>query len=129
MLAIFKDMVWKNLITYIDKINITSADGEEHVGRQKPVMECLLYPIYFFKQSNCQYFTNHCKVLYHIRTVEELAVNPLENKKSFDFRELKTKTLLNGFIRIVNYLSTFPPHLSGIAACLTDLQGINPICR
>ena len=122
MNEIFQDMIFKDLIIYIDDIIISSATYKKHVEALRRALQRLQDLQFWLKESKSQLFTLRLEILGHILTPEGLSADPQKIRKIFGFSEPQDKKQLQAFIGIVNYLSKFLPHLASIAACLTDLQ-------
>ena len=123
MNEIFRYMIFKNLIIYIDDIIISSATYKEHVEALRRVLQRLQNQQCWLKERKCQFLTKRLEILAHILIPEGLSADPQKVRKIFDFPEPQDKKQLQAFIGIVNYLSKLLPHLASVAACLTDLQG------
>ena len=123
MNEIFRDMIFKDWIIYIDDIIISSPNYKEHVEALRRVLQCLQDQHFWLKESQFQFFTKRLEILAHILTPEGLSADPQKVRKISDFPEPQDKKQLQAVIGIVNYLSKFLPHLASVAACLTDLQG------
>jgi len=59
MYEIFKDIVFKDLVIYIDDIIIFSDTYDEHVATLRKVLQRLLDEKFWLKASKCQFFTKH----------------------------------------------------------------------
>jgi len=73
---IFKDMVFKDLIIYIDDIIIFSDTYDEHVATLRKVPQRLLDEKFWLKASKCQFFTKRLDILGHILTPDGLYMDP-----------------------------------------------------
>ena len=123
MNEIFRGMIFKDRIIYIDDIIISSATYKEHVEALRRALQRLQDQQFWLKKSKCQFFNQRVDILGRILTTEGLSADLQKVRKIFDFPEPPDKKQLQAFIGIVNYLSKFLPHLASIAACLTELQG------
>ena len=123
MNEIFRDMIYKDLMIYIDDIIISSTNYKQHVEALRQVPQRLQDQQFWVKESKCQFFTKRLDILGHILTPERLSADPLKVQKMFDNPEPRDKRQLQAFIGIVHYLSKFLPNLANTAAILTDLQG------
>jgi len=68
MSEIFKDMVFKDLVIYIDNIIIFSDTYDEHVATLQKVLQRLFDEIFWLKATKCQFFTKPLDILGHILT-------------------------------------------------------------
>jgi len=86
MFEIFKDMVFKDLVIYIDDIIIFSDTYDEHVAALWKVLQRLLDEKFSLKASKCQFFTKRPDILVHILTPDGLHMDPKKRKKVLDFK-------------------------------------------
>ena len=119
----FRDMIYKDLIIYIDNIIFSSRNYKQHVEALRKVLQRLQDQRFWLKESKCQFFTIPLDILEHILRPAGLSADPLKLQEIFDFPEPRDKKQLQAFIGIVNYLSKLLPNLARAAAILTDLQG------
>ena len=126
---IFRDLIYKDLMIYIDDLIISRKNYKQHVDALRKVLQRLQDPQFWLKESKCQFFIKRLYILGHILTPEGLSADPLKVQTTFDFSEPGNKTQLQGFIAIVNYLSKFLPNLASTAAILTDRHGASRTCR
>jgi len=68
MHEIFKDMVFKDLVIYIDDIIIFSDTWDEHVTTLLKVLQRLLDEKFWLKASKYQFFTKRLDILGHLLT-------------------------------------------------------------
>ena len=123
MYEIFGDIIFQDLIIYIDDIIISSATYKAHVEALRRALQRLQDQQFWLQGSKCQFFTKRLEILGHILTPEGLSADPQKVRKIFDFPEPPDKKQLQAFNAIVNYSSKFLPHQATVAASLTDLQG------
>jgi len=86
MHEIFKDMVFEDLVIYIDDIIIFSDTYDEHVATLRKVLQRLLDEKLWLKASKCQFFTKCLDILGHILTPDGLHTDPKKPKKVLDFK-------------------------------------------
>jgi len=96
MYEIFKDMVFKNLVIYIDDIIIFSDTYHEHVATLRKVLPRLLEEKFWLKASKCQFFTKRLDILGHILTPDGLHMDPKKRKKVLDFKIASNRRELQG---------------------------------
>ena len=125
MYEIFKDMVFKDLVIYIDDIIIFSNTYEEHVATLRKVLQRLLDEKFWLKASKCQFFIKRLDILGHILTPEELHMDPKKRKKVLDFKVPSNRRKLRGILGVVILLSKFCPELASWSSTLSELQGEN----
>jgi len=125
MYEIFKDMVFKNLVIYIDDVIIFSDPYDEHVATLRNVLLRILDEKFWLKASKCQLFTKRLDILGHILTPNGLHIDPKKHKKVLDFKVPSNRWELRGILGIVIFLSKFCPELASWSSTLSELQGEN----
>jgi len=125
MYEIFKDMVFKDLVIYIDDIIIFSDTYDEHVATLRKVLQRLLDAKFWLKASKCKFFTKRLDILGHILTPDGLHMDPKKRKKVLDFKAPKNHWELRGIVGVVIFLSKFCPELASWSSTLSELQGVN----
>jgi len=112
MHEIFKDMVFKDLVIYIDDIIIFSDTYDEHVATLRKVLQRLLDEKFWLKASKCQFFTKRLDILGHILTPDGLHMDPKKRKKVLDFKVPSNRRELRGILGVIIFLSKFCPELA-----------------
>jgi len=121
MYEIFKDMVFKDLVIYIDDIIIFSDTYDEHVATLRKVLQRLLDEKFWLKASKCQFFTKRLDILGHILTPDGLHMDPKKFKKVLDFKVPSNRRELRGTLGVVIFLSKFCPELASWSSTLSEL--------
>ena len=75
MNEIFRDLIFKDLIIYIDDIIISSTTYMEHVEALRKVLQRLQDQQFWLKESKCQFFSKGLKSLAHILIPEGLSAD------------------------------------------------------
>jgi len=125
MYEIFKNMVFKDLVIYLDDIIIFSDSYDEHVASLRKVLQRLLDKKFWLKDSKCQFFTKCLDILGHILTLNGLHIDPKKRKKVLDFKVPRNRRELRGILSIVIFLSKFCLELASWSSTLSELQGEN----
>jgi len=125
MYEIFKDMVFKDLVIYIDDNIIFSDTYDEHIATLRKVLQRLLGEKFWLKASKCQFFTKRLDILGHILTPDGLHMDPKKRKKVLDFKVPSNHWELRGILGVVIFLSKFCPELASWSSTLSELQGEN----
>jgi len=112
MYEIFKDMVFKDLVIYINDIIIFSDTYDEHVATSRKVLQRLLDERFWLKASKCQFLTKRLDNLGHILTPDGLHMDPKKRKKVLDFKVSSNRRELQGILGIVIFVSKFCPELA-----------------
>lgn len=120
---IFWDMIYKDLIIYIDDIIISSKNYKQDVEALRKILQHLQDQQFWLKENKCQFITKGWEILGHILTTEGVSADALKIQKIFDYSEPGDKRQLQAFIGIVNYLSNFWPNVASTDTFLTDLYG------
>jgi len=123
MYEIFKNMVLKNLIIYIDDINIFSDTYNENVPTLRKFLQQLLEKKFWLEASKCQFFTKRLDILGHMLTPNGLHMDPKKRKKVLDFKVPSNHWELWGILRVVIFLSKFCLELAFWSSTLSELQG------
>jgi len=125
MCEVFKDMVFKDLVIYIDDIISFSDTYDEHVATLQKVLQRLLDEKFWLKASKCQFFTKCLDILGHIVTPDGLYMDPKKGKKVLDFKVPRNHRELRGILGVVIFLSKLCPELVSWSSTLSELQGEN----
>ena len=112
MYEIFKDMVFKDHVIYINDIIIFLDTYDEHVATLQKMLQRLLDGMFCLKASKCLFFTKCLDILWHILTPDELHMDPRNRKKVLDFKVPSKCWELRGILVVVIFLSKFCPELA-----------------
>ena len=63
MNEIFRDMIYKDWIIYIDAIIISSRNYKQHIEALRKVLLRLQEQQFWLEESKCQFFTNRLDLL------------------------------------------------------------------
>jgi len=122
MYEISKDMVFKDLIIYIDDIIVFSDTYDEHVATIRRVLQRLLDEKFWLKASKCQFFTKRLDILGYILTPDGLHMDPKNRKKVLDFKIPSNRRELRGILGVVIFISKVCPELASWSSTLSELQ-------
>jgi len=125
MYEIFKDMVFKDIIIYMDDIINFSDTYNEHGDTLRKVLQRLLDEKFWLKASKCQFFTKCLDILVYILTPDGLHMDPKKRKEVIDFKVPSNRRELRGILGVVIFLSKFCPELASWLSTLSELQGEN----
>jgi len=125
MYEIFNDMVFKDLVIYIDDIFIFSDTYDEHVATLQKFVQRLLAQKLWLKASKYQFFNKRLDIMERILTLDVLHLDPKKGKKVVDFKVPSNCQELRGILGIVILLSKFCPELAPWSSTLSELQGEN----
>ena len=85
MNEIFRPMILKDPIIYIDDIIIPRTTYKKHVETPRKVLQRLQDQQFCLKESKCQFFTKRLAILVHILTPEALLEDPQKVRKICNF--------------------------------------------
>jgi len=119
MYEIFKNMVFKDLVIYIDDIIIFSHTYDEHIATLRKVLQWLLDEKFWLKASKCQFFTKRLDILGYILTLDSLHVDSKNRKKVLDFKVPSNRRELRGILGVVIFLSKFCLELASWSSTLS----------
>jgi len=122
---IFKEMVFKDLVIYIDDIIIFSDTYDEHVATLRKVLQRLLDEKFWLMASKYQFFTKRLDILEHILTPDGLHMDPKKRKKVLAFKVPSNRRELLGILSVVIFLNKFCLELASRSSTLSELQGEN----
>jgi len=125
MYEIFQDMVFKDLVIYIDDIIIFSDTYAKHIATLRKVLQRLLDEKFWLKASKCKFFTKRLDILGQILTPDGLYIDPKKCKKVLDFNVPSNRQELWGIVGVVIFLSKFCLELASWSSTLSEVQGEN----
>jgi len=121
----FKDMVFKDLVIYINDIIIFSDTYDEHIATLWKVLQRLLDEKFWLKASKFQFLPKRLDILGHILTLHGLHMDPKKIKKVLDFKVPSNRRELRGILGVVIFISKFCSELASWSSTLSELQGEN----
>ena len=123
MQEILKAHLYKDLIVYLDDIIIASKTYDDHVRVLKEVLTTLEQEKFLLNKKKCHFFADRLEILGHVINQQGLHTDPNKISLIKNYPQPETRTQLQSFIGLVNYLSKFYPHMASDMTVLTDLQG------
>src|SRR5207253_8601128 len=120
---LMSDLLGRCVWVYIDDIMIYSDTEEEHLEHIRNVCGRLRKGRYYASRKKSHLFADRIEVLGHVINDEGIRAAPEKIAKIEDWDTPRTKTQLQRFLGMVNYISQFLPHHASITAPLTDLTG------
>jgi len=109
---------------YIDSILIYSDTQQDHLKHISIVCDKPKQAHFYTSRKKSEFFAASMDVLGHIIDDEGLRALPGKITRIEGWTTPKNKKQLQEFLRVVNYISQFIPHLGSITAPLTSLTGI-----
>ena len=118
---IFRDLLDKFVIVYLDDILIYSKTIEEHSKHIEKVLMRLREQKFYGKLSKCYFAVTQVEYLGHIISSEGISVDQEKVKAISNWPRPKSKRDVQSFLGLVNYYRRFIKNCSGIAKPLTLL--------
>ncbi|GJP57848.1 hypothetical protein CLOP_g17626 [Closterium sp. NIES-67] len=121
MNGVFRDLLDKCVIVYLDDILIYSKTQEQHLKDLEQVFRRLQENRLITKGSKCEFLKSELEFLGHVVGADGIKIDP---KKITTIRDWKPPTNLQelqSFLEFVNYVRRFIPNMAGITGSLTDL--------
>jgi hypothetical protein len=117
---IFRDLLDKCVIVYLDDILIYSKTPEEHKANVREVLNRLRQHKLYAKGSKCEFDVLEVEYLGHIINSEGVQPNPKLVKAITTFPQPTTLKELQSFLGLANYYRKFVKDFSKLALPLTD---------
>ncbi|GJP37082.1 hypothetical protein CLOM_g21526 [Closterium sp. NIES-68] len=121
MNGVFRDLLDKCVIVYLDDILIYSKTQEQHLKDLAKVFQRLHENRLITKGSKCEFLKSEVEFLGHVMGADGIKIDP---KKITTIRDWKPPTNLQelqSFLGFVNYVRRFIPNMARITGPLTDL--------
>ena len=120
---VFQGMIGKNVYVYLDDILIFTKTKEEHIATLKEICTRLRKHKLYGNRSKTMILPDELVCLGHSISNEGIIAAPEKILNIQNWPTPERRKQLQGFIGLVNYLSTYVPSLATIAAPLTRLCG------
>ncbi|GJP33591.1 hypothetical protein CLOM_g18114 [Closterium sp. NIES-68] len=121
MNGVFRDLLDKCVIIYLDDILIYSTTREQHLKDLEAVFQWLQQHRLITKGSKCEFLKQELEFQGHVISTEGIQIDP---KKLWVIQEWRPPTnlqQLQSFLGFVNYVRRFIPNMAGLTEPLTDL--------
>ncbi|KAJ9528913.1 hypothetical protein QJQ45_000477 [Haematococcus lacustris] len=118
---VFRPLINKSVLVYIDDILVMSNSAEEHVQHLREVLQLMRQHKLYAKRSKCEFNKTELTFLGHIVGEHGIAVDPAKVKVVREWHVPRNLKDLQAFLGLANYFRRFIPNFSAIAAPLTDL--------
>ncbi|CAI5467927.1 unnamed protein product [Closterium sp. Yama58-4] len=121
MNRVFRDLLDKCVIVYLDDILIFSRTREQHLRDLDAVFKRLQENRLITKGSKCEFFKQELEFLGHVISRDGIKIDPKKIKTIQEWKAPTNVTELQSFLGFVNYVRRFIPNMAGITGPLTDL--------
>ncbi|CAI7875223.1 unnamed protein product [Closterium sp. NIES-53] len=119
--AVFRDLLDRCVIVYLDDILIFSNTREQHLRDIDAVFKRLQENRLITKGSKCEFFKQELEFLGHVISRDGIKIDPAKIKTIQEWKPPTNITELQSFLGFVNYVQRFIPYMAGITGMLTDL--------
>nr|KYP37980.1 Transposon Ty3-G Gag-Pol polyprotein [Cajanus cajan] len=121
MNRIFRPVLDKFVVVFIDDIMIYSSTPEEHGEHLRLVLEILKAKQLYAKLSKCEFWLEEVKFLGHVISVEGIVVDPTKVESVLQWECPRTITDIRSFVGLASYCRRFNEGFSKIVAPLTQM--------
>ncbi|CAI7900983.1 unnamed protein product [Closterium sp. NIES-53] len=121
MHRIFRDLLDRCVIVYLDDILIFSKTWEHHLRDLNAVFKWLQENRLITKGSKCEFFKQELEFLGDVVSRDGIKINLAKIKTIQEWKSPTNITELQSFLGFVNYVRRFIPNMAGITSPLTDL--------
>ena len=115
---VFKDMVGRNVLIYLDDILVYSQTPEEHLVHLRAVLERLRVHHLSAKLSKCDFNKPEVHFLGHVVSAEGVHVDPRKTQVVRDWPTPRTPKDVRSFLGLANYFRRFVMGYSKLVAPL-----------
>lgn len=118
---VFRDLINKSLVAYIDDLNCFSKTYEEHLIDLEKLFVCVRTADLKLNIAKCFFFKEKLNFLGYIITKEGLETDPVKIEKVQNFPLPTSVTQIKSFIGIASYYRRFIRNFAAIARPLHNL--------
>ncbi|GJP49945.1 hypothetical protein CLOM_g9103 [Closterium sp. NIES-68] len=120
MNGVFRELLDKCVIIYLDDILIYSRSREQHLKDLDAVFTLLHKNRLITKGSKCDFLKQELEFLGHVVSSEGVKIDPRKIKTIQEWKPPTNLKELQSFLGFVNYVRRFIPNMAGLSAPLTD---------
>jgi len=121
MNRVFRRMLNKFVVVFVDDILVYSKTEEEHRVHLRRVLETLRKHQLKAKFSKCHFWRSEVRFLGHVVSAQGISVDPAKVAAVQDWRRPRNATDIRSFLGLAGYYRKFIQNFSSIAAPLTAL--------
>ncbi|GJP46255.1 hypothetical protein CLOM_g5561, partial [Closterium sp. NIES-68] len=116
---IFRELLDRCVIIYLDNILIYSRSREQHLRDLDAVFTLLHKNRLITKGSKCDFLKQEFEFLGHVVSTEGVKIDPKKIKTIQEWKPPTNIKELQSFLGFVNYVRRFIPNMAGLSAPLT----------
>ncbi|GJP66737.1 hypothetical protein CLOP_g23646 [Closterium sp. NIES-67] len=121
MNGVFRDLLDKCVIIYLDDILIYSKTREQHLKDLEVFFQRLQRHRLITKGSKCEFLKQEMEFLGHVISTEGIRIDPKKLRAIQEWKPPTNLQQLQSFLGFVNYVRWFIPNMAGLTGPLTDL--------
>ncbi|GJP82049.1 hypothetical protein CLOP_g12174, partial [Closterium sp. NIES-67] len=121
MNRVFRDLLDKCVIIYLDNILIYSKTREQHLKDLEAVFQRLQQHRLITKGSKCEFLKQELEFLGHVISTEGIRIDLKKLRAIQEWKPPTNLQQLQSFLGFVNYVRRFIPNMAGLTGPLTDL--------
>jgi len=118
---VFRDMLNRWVVVYIDDILIYSSTFEEHIQHVRAVLQRLIQHQLYAKAEKCEFHRTSTSFLGYVISHEGVAMDDSKVRAVLEWPRPRTLKELQRFLGFANFYRRFIRNFSGIAAPLTSM--------
>ncbi|GJP47701.1 hypothetical protein CLOM_g6873 [Closterium sp. NIES-68] len=121
MNEVFRPLLDKCVIVYLDDILIYSTTREQHLKDLEAVFSLLQQHRLITKGSKCEFLKQELEFLGHVISINGVKIDPKKIATIQDWKPPANLRELQSFLGFVNYVRRFIPNMAEVTSPLTDL--------
>ena len=123
MQLIFGGMTWKEILTYLDNLNVIGTSFENHLANLRKTFDRIREHNLKLKPKKCCLFQQEVPFLGKVASWQGLSVDPEKIKAVVDWPVPENSRDVESFLGFVNYHCDHIKDFANIAAALYELTG------
>ena len=120
---VFRGMTWREVLTYLDDINVLGRGFEDHLQNLRKAFERLQENNLKLKPKKCKFFQTEVPFLGKLATQKGLAVDPKKVEAVVSWPVPTCRKEVESFLGFVNYHRNHIKDYAQLAAPLYDITG------
>ena len=123
MQLVFHGMLWKQVLTYLDDLNVLGRNFKDHLSNLVQSFERLRKYNLKLKPQKCHFFQKEVPFLGRLATTQGIAVDPNKIKVVFEWPAPTNKWEVESFLGFANYHRSHIKEYAKLAGPLYELTG------